>query len=79
MPVQTDAAHTHEVVISGPSPPSSAACSINVMGPAKEIITAMNPAFQAEKEESFQASANRCIKQGSRILQEKSVVARGFK
>src|SRR5699024_11808741 len=64
MPVQTDAAHTQEVVTSCPSPPSSAACRINVIGPAKEMTTAMNPAFHAEKEESHQEFLNRCVKQG---------------
>src|SRR5690625_1504502 len=60
MPVQTDAAHTHETVISGVKPPSSAACKINVIGPAKEMSTAISPAFHADKDESCQALRKRC-------------------
>src|SRR5699024_3524104 len=63
MLVQTDAAHTQQVVTSCPSPPSSAACRINVIDPAKEMTTAMNPAVHAEKEESLQDCMNRCLKQ----------------
>src|SRR5690625_3780255 len=59
MPVHTDAAHTHETVTSGPRPPSSAACKIKVIGPAKEISTAMSPAFHADTDESCQTLRRR--------------------
>lgn len=79
MPVHTEAAHTQEVVISGPRPPVSAACKINVIGPAKEMTTAMKPAFHAVKDESLQEFLNRCFNQGPHIRQNSSGMAQRFK
>src|SRR5690625_7951501 len=59
MPVHTDAAHTHETVTSGLRPPSSAACKVQVVGPAKETSTAMSPPFHADTDESCQTLRRR--------------------
>lgn len=61
MPVQTDAAHTHETVMLEDNPPASAACKTKVIGPANEMMTAISPAFHADNDEACHAFLSRCV------------------